>query len=198
MTAEPTESTEPTEPLPTGLPRLGRGSHRDPAGGACLMEAVALLAGEPQTDRPASVHPALAALARVVNDSVSDAARQALLILAPTMIGTDAADRDLTRALVALCCGTALPVALPIWAPRLHRDLRRAAAGKSFTSRQARRAVTLAAGSLALATAGDDRDTILVGLLSEAVGVAATSATGRGLLVPAEPGGLSPGPAVRG
>jgi hypothetical protein len=184
--------------LPAGLPLLGRGAHRDPAAGACLMEATALLAGEPQTDRPVSVHPVLAALARVVNDAVSDAARPALLAHAPTMIGTDAGGPDLTWALVELCCRTALPVALPIWAPRLRRDLRRAAAGKSFTSRQASRAVTLAAGSLVLATTGDDRDSILVELLTEAVCVAATSSAERGHLAPTEPVVVKPGRAVRG
>lgn len=170
--------------VPPGLPLLGRGPHHDPGSGACLMEATALLAGEPHSDRPASVHPVLAALARVVNDAVSDPARPALLALAPQLIGTAEAGDDLHRALIELCCVTALPVALPIWAPRLRRDLRRARAGRAFTARQATRSVTLAAASLALATADDDRDSLLKALLTDAVPLAASGSTGSGRLVP--------------
>lgn len=159
-----------TQP-PVGLPLLGRGAHPAPGRGACLMEATALLAGEPHTDRPATVHPVLAALARVVNDAVSDPARPALLTLAPQLIGTAAAGADLNRALVALCCREAWAVALPIWGPRLRRDLRHAEAAKPFTARRAARTVTLAAASLALATHAD-RDHTLIRLLTEATGLA--------------------------
>jgi hypothetical protein len=50
---------------PDGLPTPGR-----PDDGACLMESAALLADSGFTDSPAGTHPALAALARVVSDSV--------------------------------------------------------------------------------------------------------------------------------
>jgi hypothetical protein len=162
----------PTElSLPAGLPPLGRGAHSDPSRGVCLMEATALLAGEPHTDRPATVHPALAALARVVNDAVSDAARPTLLPLAPRMIGTAAADPALSGDLVALCSRAALAVALPIWTPRLRRDLRRAERGEPFATRRAAGTVSLAAASLALAT-HIHRDQGLTRLLSDAVDLA--------------------------
>jgi hypothetical protein len=135
------------------------------------MEATALLAGEPHTDRPATVHPVLAALARVINDAVSDPARPALLPLAPRMIGTASAGPALPGALVALCGRPALAVVLPIWAPRLRRDVRRADRGEPFTVRRATRSVTLAAASLALAT-HHDRDRVLTGLLTDAVRLA--------------------------
>ncbi|CAL9280147.1 MULTISPECIES: hypothetical protein [Streptomyces] len=67
---------------PDGLPMPGRFAHLHPDDGACLMEAAALLATGRFTDSPAGTHPALAALARAVNDSVTDDARLALWPLA--------------------------------------------------------------------------------------------------------------------
>lgn len=72
---------------PTGLPVLARGRHRSPRRGACLMEYTSLLAGKAWSDSPACTHPALAALARAVNDCTSDQARQQLLELAPLLAG---------------------------------------------------------------------------------------------------------------
>ncbi len=63
--------------------------------GACLMEYVAVLAGERHTDHPKSVCPTLATMARVVNDRVSDRARQRLAIAAPDFIGTAGASVEL-------------------------------------------------------------------------------------------------------
>ena len=60
---------------------LSRGPHADPAAGVCLMERVSAIAGEPFSDRPSCTHPALAALAQQVNDRVSDAARDRLLLV---------------------------------------------------------------------------------------------------------------------
>jgi hypothetical protein len=156
---------------PAGVPLLGRGRHRDPADGACLMEATALFAGEQHTDHPDSVHPVLAALARLVNDAVSDVARAGLLRQAPRLVGTAAAGPDINAALVELCCRDAQAVTLPIWAARVRRDLRRAQAGKSFTLKRAVRTVTVAAGSLALATL-EDRDAVLLSLLAETIDLA--------------------------
>ena len=73
---------------PLGLPVLGRGKHRSARRGACLMEYASLLAGEPWSDSPACTHPALAALARAVNDCTTDAGRQQLVELAPLLAGT--------------------------------------------------------------------------------------------------------------
>ncbi len=74
----------------TGI-RLSRGPHRSVSDGACLMELASLLAGEPWSDHPASVHPVLGAVARAVNDRVSDTSRSRLAPLAPLtplMVGT--------------------------------------------------------------------------------------------------------------
>jgi hypothetical protein len=50
------------------------------------MEYASLLAGERWSDAPSCTHPALAALARAVNDCTSDEARQQLAGLAPVLI----------------------------------------------------------------------------------------------------------------
>ena len=78
---------------PTGLPVLARGKHRSPRRGACLMEYTSLLAGQRWSDAPACTHPALAALARAVNDCTSDAARQQLVELAPLLASAPAPER---------------------------------------------------------------------------------------------------------
>lgn len=85
---------------PDGLPAPGRFAHLHPEDGACLMESAALLAGGGFTDSPAGTHPALAALARVVNDSVGDATRRALWPLAAELADARPADRAYAPRLV--------------------------------------------------------------------------------------------------
>lgn len=72
---------------PPGLPVLAHGRHRSARRGACLMEYVSLLAGERWSDAPPCTHPALAALARAVNDCTTDTGRQQLVELAPLLAG---------------------------------------------------------------------------------------------------------------
>ncbi|MFF7791190.1 hypothetical protein [Streptomyces sp. NPDC007991] len=85
---------------PDGLPVPGRFAHLHPDDGACLMESAALLAGGRFTDSPPGTHPALAALARVVNDSVGDATRYALWPLAAELADAHPSDRAYTSLLV--------------------------------------------------------------------------------------------------
>jgi hypothetical protein len=47
------------------------------------MELASLVAGEPWSDHPACVHPVLAAVARGVNDAVTEASRPRLGALVP-------------------------------------------------------------------------------------------------------------------
>lgn len=58
---------------------LAFGAHDSREQGMCLMEAVAFLAGEPHTDRPQCVCPALAAFGRAWNDGLPDEDRNRLL-----------------------------------------------------------------------------------------------------------------------
>lgn len=78
--------------LPDDLPILGRGRHRRPRDGACLMELVSVLAGERWSDSPRCTHPVLAHLARKVNDAVSDEARQPLAQRAAELAGLNGPD----------------------------------------------------------------------------------------------------------
>src|SRR4028119_1371167 len=61
--------------LPGLVPVLSRGKHRSARKGACFMEFAAYLAGERWSDHPSCTHPLLSELARLVNDSTSDAHR---------------------------------------------------------------------------------------------------------------------------
>ena len=89
---------------PARLPLLGRGRHARPEVGACLMGYVSVLAGERFSDAPACTHPALAALARLVNDRVGgEGARSCLALLAPDLIGTNRSDLRVTDTVVVRC-----------------------------------------------------------------------------------------------
>ena len=76
--------------IPAKLLVLERGRHASTDGGACAMEAASWLAGEPWSDRPASVHPRLAAVARATNDALDDLRRQSLWPLILQSVGTGA------------------------------------------------------------------------------------------------------------
>lgn len=90
-------------PVPTGLPMLGGGSHADPDEGACFMEYASMLAGERWSDHPRCTHPALAQLARSVNDGSPPVVRQRLAGLVPEVIGLTGRSSAVTPALVLLC-----------------------------------------------------------------------------------------------
>jgi hypothetical protein len=95
---------------PTLLPLLSRGKHRNPRKGACFMELASLLAGERWSDHPACTHPLLAAVARHVNDYTSDAGRQRLATLIPSVIGLTGHDLHVDARIALRCATTALPV----------------------------------------------------------------------------------------
>lgn len=80
-------------PVPDFVPVLSGGKHQALTEGACAMEMVAYLAGEPHSDHPACTNPVLAGLARNVNDYSDDAVRQRLAPLLPSLIGTNDGDR---------------------------------------------------------------------------------------------------------
>ncbi|WP_390226852.1 hypothetical protein [Gryllotalpicola reticulitermitis] len=73
------------------------------------MEFASFLAGERWSDHPACTDPVLAALARAVNDLVSDARRQELLGDVPRVIGLTGSPTDTLR-VAASAAITALPV----------------------------------------------------------------------------------------
>jgi len=65
--------------------QLSIGAHLSPDDGACLMELVSAVAGEPWTDAPRCTHPLVAHVARLVNDASSDAGREQLLRYLPVL-----------------------------------------------------------------------------------------------------------------
>jgi hypothetical protein len=96
--------------LPALLPTLSRGKHRSPRKGACFMEFASLLAGEPWSDHPACTHPLLAAVARHVNDSTSDAGRSRLAELIPSVVGLTGDDPHIDAHIALGSARLALPV----------------------------------------------------------------------------------------
>jgi hypothetical protein len=74
------------------------------------MELASLLAGEPFSDHPACTHPLLAAVARQVNDHTSDAGRQRLAELIPSLIGLTGDDLHIDARIALGSATMALPV----------------------------------------------------------------------------------------
>ncbi|MCE3556175.1 hypothetical protein LWC33_32630 [Pseudonocardia sp. RS11V-5] len=116
------------ERAPHGLPLLTRGSHQGPANGSCLMEYVSVLAGTSFSDHPRCTHPALATVARMVNDQIGDdELRSRLALLAPDLIEIGPGELRTTDAVVA-CCLSAATATGPLGrgpARRLNRSWRR-------------------------------------------------------------------------
>jgi hypothetical protein len=95
---------------PAVLPVLSRGKHRSPRKGGCFMEFASLLAGERWSDHPACTHPLLAAVARQVNDHTSDAGRQRLAELIPSVIGLTGDDPHIDARIALRSATMALPL----------------------------------------------------------------------------------------
>ena len=74
------------------------------------MELASFLAGERWSDHPACTHPLLARLARLVNDYTSDAERQHLVGLVPSVVGLTSDDVRVDLRIALRAALTALPV----------------------------------------------------------------------------------------
>ena len=92
--------------------QLTRGTHGDPEGGLCLMEAVAFFAGERHSDHPECVSPVLGAWGREINDATPTDRRQELKAFIPEMVGTAGDGRDEVRAF--MCADFAVRVMAPM------------------------------------------------------------------------------------
>jgi len=92
------------------MPVLSPGKHRNPRKGACFMEFASYLAGEKWSDHPSCTHPALAELARAVNDHIGDEARQGILPLVPEVIGLNGEQPLADVKIARECALRALPV----------------------------------------------------------------------------------------
>jgi hypothetical protein len=78
---------EPMADVPTTLPILGSGKHRDPSRGACFMEYTSVLAGERFSDSPQCVDSELASVLRDANDILGDDERASMVPLLGRAIG---------------------------------------------------------------------------------------------------------------
>ncbi len=96
--------------VPDIVPVLSRGKHRGPRKGACFMELASYLAGEKWSDHPKCTHPLLAALARDVNDHVTDASRTWLAPLVPEVIALTGDDLRVHAWIARDVALTALPI----------------------------------------------------------------------------------------
>jgi hypothetical protein len=81
---------------------LAKGAHDTPEQGICLLEAVALFAGEPFTDDPSCVSPVLRAFGIASNDEWDDVQRQKLKLFIPRLVGTAGDGQDQARSYLAL------------------------------------------------------------------------------------------------
>ena len=78
--------------------RLSKGSHPNLEAGACVMEMVAFVAGEPWTDKPQCASPVLASYCRALNDRMPDDQRQRLIPFIPRLVGTRDDKKESDRA----------------------------------------------------------------------------------------------------
>ena len=97
---------------------LSTGSHRTRDDGMCMMEAAAMLAGEPHTDRPECVDPVIAAFCRAWQDRLDDGRRADLAVpLVQLVIGTRSLPGDQDRRAIMVgdwCWRTVLPLWLDL------------------------------------------------------------------------------------
>ncbi len=81
---------------------LDKGAHDNPTDGACVMEAVAFMAGEEWSDHPQCASPVLGALLRAWNDRLDDEDRQDLKRYILRLVGSAGTDeQEATRAWMA-------------------------------------------------------------------------------------------------
>lgn len=111
---DPLEDVRHSTPInwpPDTVPVLSRGKHRRPRNGACFMELASYMAGEPWSDHPECTHPALAALAREINDYTTDEGRHRLAPMVPSVIGLTSDDPQLEIDIALRAASAALPIA---------------------------------------------------------------------------------------
>jgi hypothetical protein len=83
--------------------RLSKGKHASPNEGACVMELASMLAGEPFSDRPATVCPVIAGFMRAYNDRVDDERRQDLYRYAAEVVGSRTTRSEVEQARERRC-----------------------------------------------------------------------------------------------
>ena len=94
---------------------LKAGGHRSIGEGACLLEAVSYIAGEPWSDHPQCVSPVIGAFGRAWNDGMrTDEERASLKPYIPRLIGT-AGDAEADERRAWLATDWLVRVCTPVW-----------------------------------------------------------------------------------
>jgi hypothetical protein len=95
--------------------KLSKGAHKSLAEGACIMELISLVAGEPWSDHPQCACPVISAFLRTWNDDLPDDERETLLRpLIPRLVGTRG-DADLERRRATMAADWLIRVHTPAW-----------------------------------------------------------------------------------
>jgi hypothetical protein len=107
---------ENIEALLTKIGPLRSGGHvKNDEGAACIMEAVAFVAGEAWSDHPACTCPVISTFLRSWNDALPDNERDALLRpLIPQLVGTKSTEATETRRAL-MCADWLVRVHAPMW-----------------------------------------------------------------------------------
>jgi hypothetical protein len=130
---------------------LGRGKHTSPERGACVMELASMLAGEPFSDHPRTVSPAIGSFLRNFNDLLDDARRQDLYVYAAKCVGTvSTPEIELARAEQLIRWGD------ECWAARARRSI--ADRFRRRAAREPRRAAPVPAARYAIHALGPITD----------------------------------------
>jgi len=115
---QPPSADAPARIGPDRLARirtLAAGPHADPGAGLCALEAVAYVAGEPHSYRPACASPSLSAFIRTWSDGLPQEARDALILpLVPRLVGTRGSEA-LERRRVAMVADWLVRAHVPAW-----------------------------------------------------------------------------------
>ncbi len=102
-------------------PTLQVGSHLTPQDGACLMELVAVSAGEEWSDHPPCTQPLLGYVARRVNDASSDRERTDLAAFVAVLATANSSDPLVFARIAAACTELALKRRATLMVRILHR-----------------------------------------------------------------------------
>lgn len=137
---------------------IGYGKHASPAEGACVMEMVALFAGEPFGDRPACACPVITQFALGINDRMPDDATRTRLLgpLVPLIAGsrsTPAVER--VRALLAADVAVRAFAPIALEAAQLTKEATTLRALPAITDRATAQAGRRAAAAAAAGAAAD-------------------------------------------
>src|SRR6185312_7529546 len=108
-------SSAPNLALLDKLGPLKSGAHKGPDDGACIMEAVAYVAGEKWSDAPKCACPVISAFLRAWNDALPDDERDTLLRpLIPQLINTKGS-KALERRRALMAADWLVRVHTPAW-----------------------------------------------------------------------------------